>query len=226
MKNFLLTTVLATLLGSISMAQAQVTASVDYLTGDTRLACEAILCFSSAQRPSECNPSIRKYFSIKHKKAYKTRRARKAFLNLCPEVPGNAQMEGLVDVIMNAEDRCTAEALNQSTAYYGTILKAGYERGHKHYYYEQTVERKNELPGYCKAYFGHEWTDFGEYGITPVYVGVPGKGGFWTDYDNKAQAELDYQKEQERREQISVNVTNFCKRGCHFEDSSCFNNGQ
>ena len=105
-------------------------------------------------------------------------------------------------------------------------MKAGYEQGHKHYYYESTVERHNELPGYCKAYFGHDWTDFGEYGITPVYIGTPGEGGFWAEYDNKSQAELDYQKEVERRQQISVNVTNFCKRGCHFKDSSCFNDGQ
>lgn len=226
MKKIFFTAVLSALLGTATLSEAQVTASVDYLTGDQRLACEAILCFSSSQRPSECSPSINKYFSIKKKKASRTRRARKAFLNMCPEVPGNTQMEGLVEVIMNAEDRCTAEALNQSTAYYGTILKAGYERGHRHYYYEKTIERKNELPGYCKAYFGHDWTDFGEYGITPVYVGVPGQGGFWTDYDNKAQAEIDYQKEVQRREQISVNVTNFCKRGCHFEDSSCFDDGQ
>lgn len=222
MRKALLTALVAGLLGTGSASAVQ----VDYLTGDTRLACEAILCFSSSQRPSECNESIRKYFSIKYKKAYKTRRARKAFLNLCPTVQENQEMAGLVDVIMNAEDRCTAEALNQSTLYYGSILKAGYDRGHRHYYREITHERSNELPSYCQAYFGHEWTDFGEYGITPVYIGTPGQGGFWSDYDNRAQAEKDYQAEVARRNSISENVANFCKRGCHFEDSSCFDNGR
>ena len=208
------------------VAFAQVTASADYLTGDTRLACEAILCFSTSQRPSECNASIRKYFSIKKKKPHKTRKARKEFLNMCPTVQENQEMQGLVEVIMNAEDRCTAEALNRSTEFSGRILKASYDRGHRHYFYESTVEHSNELPSYCKAYFGHEWTDFGEYGVTPVFVGESGNGGFWAEYDNKASAELEYRKEVNRREQIAVNVTNFCNRGCHFENGSCFDNGR
>ena len=58
--------------------------SVQYLTGDTRLACEAILCLSSAYRPSECSPSLNRYFSIDDKKARKKIRKRKNFLNKCP----------------------------------------------------------------------------------------------------------------------------------------------
>lgn len=53
-------------------------------SGDTKLACEAVLCLSSGNRPSECNESIRKYYSISMKKAWKTARARKNFLDLCP----------------------------------------------------------------------------------------------------------------------------------------------
>ena len=34
--------------------------SSDMLTGDTKLACESILCLSSGQRPDECNDSIQK----------------------------------------------------------------------------------------------------------------------------------------------------------------------
>lgn len=210
------------MLPGIALAQV----NTDYLTGDTKLACEALLCFSSSQRPSECKPSIRKYFSIKKKKPHRTRRARKAFLNLCPAAQENAEMQSLVNVIMDAEDRCTAEALNNDTAYHGYIRKAGYDRGHRHYYYEETIERENELPSYCKAYFGHALTDFGNYGITPVYVGVPGKGGFWADYDNRVEAEKRYEVEATRRQQIEENVQNYCKRGCHWEDSSCFDNGR
>ncbi|WP_269902395.1 TrbM/KikA/MpfK family conjugal transfer protein, partial [Campylobacter coli] len=36
----------------------------DILTGDTKLACEAILCLSSGTRPSECSSSLARYFSI------------------------------------------------------------------------------------------------------------------------------------------------------------------
>ena len=38
------------------------------LTGDTGLACEAILCLSSSERPSECARSLQRYFSINHKR--------------------------------------------------------------------------------------------------------------------------------------------------------------
>jgi len=59
-----------------------------FLEGDVRLACEAILCLSAGAasgRPSECAPSIRKYFSIHRSKPHKTLRARLNFLRLCPE---------------------------------------------------------------------------------------------------------------------------------------------
>lgn len=39
----------------------------DILTGDTRLACEAILCLSSSSRPSECAASLKKYYSLRAK---------------------------------------------------------------------------------------------------------------------------------------------------------------
>ena len=55
------------------------------LTGDTKLACEAILCLAAPSKPSECNASIQKYFSIKHKKAKNTAKARQNFLALCPK---------------------------------------------------------------------------------------------------------------------------------------------
>ena len=40
----------------------------DVLEGDKRLACEAILCLSSGTRPSECAPSLSRYFGISMKK--------------------------------------------------------------------------------------------------------------------------------------------------------------
>lgn len=70
---------------------APMTASADdnLLTDDVRLACEAVLCLSSGECPSECAPSLERYFSIKFRKPHKTIRARKNFLNLCPFSKGD-----------------------------------------------------------------------------------------------------------------------------------------
>ncbi len=59
----------------------------EMFTGDTKAACEAVLCLSSGQRPSECAPAIKRYFSIKMRKFSDTLKARKDFLKLCPSSP-------------------------------------------------------------------------------------------------------------------------------------------
>lgn len=56
----------------------------DMLEGDEKLACEAILCLSSSTRPSECGPSLSRYFGIHKRKWSDTVRARANFLALCP----------------------------------------------------------------------------------------------------------------------------------------------
>ena len=71
----------------------------EVLTGDVRLACEAVLCLSSGDRPSECAPSIKRYFSIRHKKLGDTLKARRNFLKMCPASSENAEMAGLTDAI-------------------------------------------------------------------------------------------------------------------------------
>ena len=58
----------------------------EVLTGDTKLACEAIMCLASPTRPAECTASITKYFSISLRRFSSTLRARKNFLSLCPRV--------------------------------------------------------------------------------------------------------------------------------------------
>lgn len=70
-------------LATPALAQEQV------LTGEVKLACEAKLCLAATTHPPECNPALQRYFSIVHKKAADTQRAREAFLNTCP-VAGNA----------------------------------------------------------------------------------------------------------------------------------------
>ncbi|OOF46525.1 hypothetical protein BKK52_11400 [Rodentibacter trehalosifermentans] len=73
----------------------------DLLTGDTRLACEAILCLSSSSRPSECATSLKKYYSLRAKKWHQTVTKRKNFLKLCP-----ASNEVNIDKIANSRSAC------------------------------------------------------------------------------------------------------------------------
>lgn len=68
----------------------------DVLTGDTRLACEAVLCLAAPTRPGECAASIAKYFSISLRRFSQTLRARRNFLSLCPRVDS-----GTVEQIIN-----------------------------------------------------------------------------------------------------------------------------
>ena len=58
--------------------------SHNLFTGDVKLACEAVLCLSSGTRPSQCTPSLQRYFSIKMRTLSETLTARRNFLNLCP----------------------------------------------------------------------------------------------------------------------------------------------
>lgn len=65
---------------SFNSAQAQ------EMNGITQLACEAVLCLSTPDRPAECAASISHYFGIVMSKPWKTVQARKNFLKLCPDV--------------------------------------------------------------------------------------------------------------------------------------------
>ncbi len=116
----------------------------DLLTGDARLACEAILCLSSAERPNECAESLHRYFSIKLKKPYKTIQARKDFLNLCPS-SREPNMSQLVNALAKGAGRCDAAELNKIGHYVGL----GQNR--------RFVVSKTK-PSYCAAYENHEWT--------------------------------------------------------------------
>ena len=84
----------------------------EILTGDTRLACEAILCLATGTQPSECTPSLRRYFSISYRKLSDTIRGRVNFLNLCPVANQTPQMSALVNAQANGAGRCDAASLN------------------------------------------------------------------------------------------------------------------
>lgn len=131
-------------------------AAEDLLTGDTRLACEAILCLSSGNRPSECNPALRRYFSINEEKLKDTLNARRNFLNLCPSSK-EPHMPQLIRAISRGAGRCDAAELNR--------------RGHYEYNADgsrQWVVNPNK-PAYCNAYENHEWTRVYSTKLEPVY---------------------------------------------------------
>ena len=140
MKNLLMATALSSALIAPSLAHAD----DNVLGGDAGLACEAILCLSSAERPSECTESLHRYFSIKLKKPYKTIQARKDFLNLCPS-SREPNMPQLVNALAKGAGRCDAAELNKIGHYVGL----GQNR--------RFVVSKTK-PSYCAAYENHEWT--------------------------------------------------------------------
>lgn len=136
------------------------------LTGDTKSACEAVLCLASGQRPSECTPPLQRYFSIVRKKVSDTLRARSDFLSLCPSSNQTPQMQALVSAQVNGAGQCDAQTLNSSLrTSTGGDMDIQYIR--------------NQLPDYCTAYYGHAYTDFR--GKQPVYIGLPSRGGYWVE---------------------------------------------
>jgi len=175
--------------------------SIEELTGDKKLACEAILCLSSSARPSECSPSLDRYYDIKKDKWKDTRKARKNFLNLCP-ASSETGMPSLIDAISDGAGYCDAAQLNKNITYayrtynhntrqYGT-WKDGYPEGYSEcknsssnyggedtYYAPVCVEIKqvidNNLPSRCLNLFNNELTYY-----EPLkYVGNKYEGGKW-----------------------------------------------
>lgn len=85
------------------------------LTGDVKLACEALLCLSSGVRPGECAASLARYFGISYRLMSDTIRARVNFLQLCP-IDDNQDVAGLVEAIGYGAGFCDAEYLNMPNA--------------------------------------------------------------------------------------------------------------
>lgn len=131
--------------------------------GDTRLACEAILCLSSGNRPAACAPALARYFSISYRRLSDTIRARRSFLSLCPTASANDGMRSLVDAIANGAGRCDAAALN-GAAYNDS---------------DGNVQISNIAPSYCTNLWRHANTD--GVSLAPKYIGTPESGGRWVD---------------------------------------------
>ena len=138
------------------------------LTGDTALACEAILCLSSGVQPGECTPSLDRYFGISFDDWFKTVRARLAFLELCPVSNQTPQMTSLINAISNGAGQCDPTSLNATLRMWcGVSTYQGYN----------AVCISDTLPDYCSAYFTNAYTNFSS--NTPRYVGTPKTGGYW-----------------------------------------------
>ena len=80
------------------------------LSKEQEIACEAVLCLSSGQRPDECDDSLKKYFKIKAKKPWKTLKKRKKFLKKCPS--GNYDgKDGHLDALAEGGGNCDIPTL-------------------------------------------------------------------------------------------------------------------
>lgn len=135
------------------------------LTGDRKTACEVLLCLSSGERPSECDPALRHFYSIKDKKPWKTLQKRKKFLELCPTNSGNtatniimADYKGMLASVN--PDECKPEYLNNRLQDYKKIVEYKNLKG-KTYKSEVTYVRINpNIPSHCPVLINHEYTDY------------------------------------------------------------------
>ncbi|HAT5579036.1 TPA: conjugal transfer protein TrbM [Proteus mirabilis] len=141
------------------------TVASDELKGDAGLACEAILCLSANDKPSECADSIKKFFSIHDRKPWKTIKKRKEFLALCP-ISDSQGMPEYQDLIANNADKCSPEQLNKELLqrdWRGRCYGSGNERECEGTTYFRISD---QLPSYCNAYFNHEYNQ-----AKPKYIG-------------------------------------------------------
>lgn len=198
LRNLAMAAALLLPLGAMAQGLSKDKIKEDLLTGDTKLACEAILCLSTGSRPNECQPSIHKYFSIRHKRMSSTINARKDFLKQCPS-SNEKDMPQLIDALANGAGRCDAEELNRvmsrkvmvkvckeispamkrhlSHSRSGRERLAALKDGKECHDEIQTIIL-NQKPSYCQAYHNHEWTRTNE---TIRYQGDPKNGGKWVD---------------------------------------------
>jgi len=144
------------------------------------LACETILCLSSAVQPAECNPALSYFYGIEGDNLSDTLNLRRKFLNKCPDssAPG---MPTLISAIVNySSPFCTIESLNNNKI--NVIVKYGsrFRPKSKHI---RVVSPK--MPSSCRRYYNdlinHEYTAYK--GLT--YVGRKINGKTYTDEDGR-----------------------------------------
>lgn len=138
------------------------------LTGDRKTACEVLLCLSSGERPSECNPPLRHFYSIKGKKPGDTLKKRKKFLELCPTDSGNtatniilADYKGMLASVN--PDECKPEWLNNQFQNINRDTHIKYYRNN--YLTSDTIKNSYtrinpNMPSFCPTFINHEYTDY------------------------------------------------------------------
>jgi hypothetical protein len=157
--------ILPSLLLAVSSVTFTGSASAEPLAGDTKLACEAILCLATGSPPGECTPALRKFFSIWSWKLSDTLRGRSNFLNLCPTA-NDDKTKSLVAAIAEGAGQCDAASLNVNLTYSCGSGDSG------------ITCISPVMPQACKTYAQHPYTR----GIAlPQYVGDPMRGGLWAD---------------------------------------------
>lgn len=163
-------------------------ANTDNLSGTTRLACEAILCLSSADRPAECNPALAHFFGLKKRKLRDLLTVRLEFLSLCPAAHESAEMRSLVSALAQGAGRCDAKTLNR-------LLR--HDRGPGGDYGTTGSAISDKLPNYCSAQATHAYSALRD--TLPKYVGKPEADGFWADARDYPAALARYEREQARK---------------------------
>lgn len=133
---------------------------IDVLTGDTRTACEVILCLSSAQGKgiAECHAPLRKYFSIRAKKWHKTLQKRRNFLDLCPAANENAKMSALTTAIQEQEYACDAATLNGRTEIKRKYIRRDKDEGGS--YHRSWIRTQTYIPKFCQKLYNHDFTEY------------------------------------------------------------------
>ena len=184
------------LMGSILALPAE---AQDVFTGDTRLACEAVLCLATAKRPSECDPAVSRYRSIKHKKFRDTINARRQFLALCPKGPSTPMLEALLDAQSTAEQFCDPSVLNwsgdprvirQENGLDFSLVNRGCGAGMWCVGERQEPRISNVLPAQCAALANHPYV----YEVMPRYVGTPDLFGRWVRPEDYEVAKANYDR--------------------------------
>ncbi|MGJ7582686.1 TrbM/KikA/MpfK family conjugal transfer protein [Variovorax sp. RHLX14] len=163
-------------LGVALTAVAAPSQAQEFLTGDHRLACEAVLCLATGQRPNECAPSLQRYFSIRFRKPGDTLRERVNFLKLCPASNQSPQMASLVSAMGAGAGACDATALN--AALQG--LQSANDGSSR-------IAISNELPAACRSYTQNAYVDHASLAIR--YIGIPDRGGYWIEAARWEQAQ-------------------------------------
>ena len=122
MKKYLALLIVFLCFASPALAEDEDNFIGETLSGSTRLACETILCLSSPERPSECNPALSYFFGIRKTKngdfsLSRTIKARTQFLQLCP-TSADAYVGNLAGAIANTMNQCDVGSLNKRKLIY------------------------------------------------------------------------------------------------------------